>query len=68
MRKLDEETEQNAKELGKMLQGLVGTNPESDREIKAFTEYWCGKYGVPIEDNELKQDEEQDKGEQLSLL
>ena len=46
MKELDAEIEHNAQELGAMMQELRGTNPESDREIKAFTNYWVTKYGT----------------------
>lgn len=46
MKELDAEIEHNAQELGIMMQELRGTNPEADREIKAFTNYWVSKYGT----------------------
>lgn len=58
MKELDKEIEHNAQELGIMLQELHGTNPEADREIKEFTQYWVDKYGVS----------KPQRKEQLSLL
>lgn len=71
MKRLDEEQEKNAVELGRMLTELVGTNPEADREIKAMTEYWCWKYGIDPKTGKLKKNSPYHvKGntEQLKLL
>lgn len=59
MEETDRKIKQNGQELSVMLTELHGTNSQADAEIKAFTDYWVKKHGLPADYT---------KGEQLSLL
>lgn len=58
---IDRQIAQNQQELSLMLDELVGTNPEADREIKDFAKFFSRRV------NPLK-NAKQVKGEQLTLL
>lgn len=65
MKKADAEIEQNAHELGTMMQELQGSTPKADEEIKSLTKYWCDKYGIPQTRKHMPANK---TGDQMSLL
>lgn len=59
---IDIKIAQSQQELSLMLDELIGTNPESDREIKEFAKFFSKRV------NPLKNARKANRGEQLTLL